>query len=115
MFKIFIAVLLGVIVGGVLLKFWREIFAVVISICIIAFSIVLSIITLPIRIIMSFGSDDKKLVREYDRIFFEAKDKKQIKACNKRIKRIETILKRRKDKEMEKSFIKMLNKAKWAI
>ncbi len=115
MFKIFIAALLGVIVGWILLKFWREIFAVIISICIIAFSIVLSIVTFPVRIIMSFGSDEKKLVREYDKIFFEARNKKQIKACNKRIKRIETILKRHKDKKQEKDMIEMLNKAKWTI
>lgn len=118
MLQIFVTVVLAVIAGGILLKFWKEILGVIVLIISVSLYVVLSILELPIKIIMAFFPNmqsEKRIIRAYDKIFFEARNMKEVVRISRKIQKIHTFLKKQEEKKQNKKVIRVLNDAKWVL
>lgn len=117
--QIFLVVLLAVIVGGLVLKFGVINTLKVLSIIpIIIFSIILDILLLPITVFKLLKSDanlQKKIVRIYDKVFFEVSSSKKLRNNMKRIHLFEIKLNLSKQKKKEKEISKILKEARWLL
>lgn len=122
MLEIFITVVAAVVVGGILLKFWRPILACTLTLGVLVISLVISIplfiLSLPVRIFMACVSDEKleeTMVRTYDEMLHEASSPEDLAKGRKTIKRIQVTLKQRKEKKNDKHVENMLEEAKWVL
>ena len=122
MLEIFITVVAAVIVGAILVKFWRPILAYTLALVVLIISLVICIpfyIFRPlIRLYMVCVSDEtleEHMTRTYDKMFHEASSKAEITQCQKSIKNILVILKKRKEKKDEKQVENMLEEFKWVL
>ena len=122
MLEIFITVVAAVVVGGILLKFWRPILAFMLTSVLLVVSLViyipLYIISLPAKLFVACVSDEKMeetIVRTYDDMLYEASSKEELAKGRKTIKRLQTILHQRKEKRNDKWVENMLEEAKWVL
>lgn len=118
MLKIFITVVLAVFVGGILVKYWKEILSLIAMVIAIVLAIVVGIIVLPLDIVTSNISDDtleKMRIRNYDRIFYEVSSIKHVKKYEKKIRNYTKTLQARKEERQEKEVKKILKEAKWLL
>ena len=122
MLEKFLIAVAAVIVGAILVKFWRPILTYTLALFIIvifgAIAIPLYILSLPLRLYWVFASDEtleEQLTRTYDKMFHEAYTTKELDRCQKHIKSILIILKKRKEKKLDKQVENMLEEAKWVL
>lgn len=115
MIEIFIAVALGIVLGVILYKYGKDIILFPI---IFVLYLILTILSIPGRIILFFTSNQKieqRLLREYDRIFFEAESMKMVERIRKKIVKLELIFHNNTITKHDKETVKWLNEAKWLI
>lgn len=118
MLKIFITVVIAVFVGGILLKYWKGIFNIVASVILTFLLGILLVLDIPFRIIRVFMPScncERKLIREYDRVFCELNGMKAVSRANRNIKNIESTLTKQIEKRKNRELMKLLNEAKWVI
>ena len=116
MLEIFFILLAAVVFGGILLKFWRYILAIIILVIYFVISIPLYILielsTILCMACMSEEELEEKIVRSYDKMLHEASSKEELARCRKTIKRIQVILQHRKETQNDKHLEDMLEEAK---
>lgn len=122
--QFFLIVVLAVVVGGMVLKFWRYIVGTIvmlIAIIISVIGVILAILLSPIDIILKFcGYYDEerlqvKIVKQYDSIFYSNTSKRML---GKRLKRLSILQKRLhqvQEKKKDKEIKKILKKCKWIL
>ena len=122
MLEIFITVVAAVVVGAILVKFWRPILVFTLTSVVIVFALVISIpvyiIKLPAMLFLATVSDEKleeSIVRKYDQMFYEASSKEELSKCRKDIKTFLDILKHRHEKKKDKQTENLLEEAKWVL
>lgn len=114
MLEIFIAVVAGIIVGAIILKYWREALVVLVAII----TIILSILLLPVSIARAFCSEDgltNKLLTKYDKLFYYSDNMNWIKKARMDILKMERACMERKKQKDEKEVLKFLEAVKWVI
>lgn len=135
MLEIFIIVLaaftLGVVLGGVILKYWEQIsYSIFMAFCFFIISpimyfidvlryILLYILVLPLFCLLLMCITDEKIeeliVRYYDKMLHETSSPKKL-AKNRRVIRAwEKILQQRKETEYDKQVENILEEAKWVL
>lgn len=122
MLEIFITVVAAVVVGGILVKFWRPIlgYTLGITMFVLAFVILIPmfILSLPVRLYMVCISEEKleeKMVRSYDKMLHEASNQEELAKCRRTIKWVQSILQQRKEKRDNKHVENLLEEAKWVL
>lgn len=122
--EIFIAVLLAVVIGGIIVKYFGKkllnILLFILLIPVFIFLILLGIVITPFEIIftkfiLTQENCQKNIVRNYDQIFYEANSKKKVKQALKRIDKYNEHLKKMEEKRREKETVKFLESVKWAL
>ena len=122
MFETFITVVAAVIVGAILVKFWRPILACTLYVLVFVITLVIAIpmyiIKIPAMLFLGTVSDEKleeSIVRRYDKMFHEASSKEELSKCRKDIKNFQAILKQRNEKKKDKQTESLLEEAKWVL
>lgn len=118
MLELFLTIVAAILVGAMLSKFWREILTGIVVVFSIFFSVVLYILTIPLRIIAAVVSrftSEEQLIKQYDKIFFEADSMYEVAIINRKVKNIQLILKQKAEREKNKELMKQLDEAKWVL
>lgn len=121
LWKIFLVVLLAVLFAVLLVKFWRLILSAIVALIAIIIAIILDILFMPIRIVLKISgyySEEKlrrKIVEQYDNIFFRVNSQKELIRIMKKIKNLEGSLWRVEEKKRDKEIKKILKECKWAL
>ena len=122
MLEIFLTVVAAVIVGAIIVKFWRPILtctlALVILVIYLVIFIPMLILSFPLRLYWVCASDEtleEHITRTYDKMLHEAYSKEEMSRCQKRIKSILIILKKREEKKRDKQVKNMLEESKWVL
>ena len=122
MLEIFITVVAAVVVGGIILKFWRQIMDCLIAVITIVIALVIAI---PMYIIILFAkliqahmseeSLEETILRTYDEMFNVASTQKEIEKGMRTIKWAQNILWQREEKKQDKVVENLLEEAKWIL
>ncbi len=118
MFQIFITVVIAVLVGGLLLKYWEKILGIISAILAIVFLVAVYIIELPFKLIAACiprTNLETKLVRMYDYLLSVESNIKSVRKMHKKIEQYEKYLREQKQEEKYKEGVKLLKEAKWVI
>lgn len=119
--KIFLVVVLAVLVAAIIIKFWREIFNSTVVVVAIVLGIVLTIILLPIDIALNccgYYSEERlqrKIIEQYDAMFFSTRSKKDLKKRMNKVRKLERTLQEVKGKKKDREIEKMLDECKWTL
>ena len=107
--KYVIALCIGILIGNALRrvfeKHWMDILIGIIYVVMFVIITPLYIITLPIRIFNAISYacvTESKIIREYDRIFYEASSMEKVAKINRKIVRFQKTLEQRLNKRREK-------------
>lgn len=121
LWKIFLIVVLAILTVALILKFWRNILNVFILVGAAFISIILIVLLLPIDIVLKccgYYSEERlqrKIVEQYDAIFFSVTSRKDLQRKIKAITKFEKTFYLIKEKKREKEIKKMLNECKWTL
>ena len=122
MLEIFITVVAAVVVGGIILEFWRPILVFTITSVVVIISLIIHIpmfiIVLLEDLSMSRTSNEEleeMIVQCYDKMLHEASSKEELSKKRNTIAVLQTILERRKNKRDDKQVEKMLEEVKWVL
>lgn len=121
LWKIFLIVVLAILTAALILKFWRNILNVFILVGAAFISIILIVLLLPIDIVLKccgYYSEERlqrKIVEQYDAIFFSVTSRKDLQRKIKAITKFEKTFYLIKEKKREKEIKKMLNECKWTL
>jgi len=122
MFEIFITVVAAIVVGAIVVKFWRPILKGILIFLVIVFSLIILIpmyiLSIPVRIYTSCVSDEKlqeNIVCSYDHMFYEASGQEELTKDWKKIKWAGAVLKQREEKKFNKWVKNLLEEAKWVL
>ena len=122
MLEIFITVVAAVVAGGIILKFWRQILVFILSLVIIAISLVICIPLYICRFIANlflgcFSNEtlEEKITQTYDVMLHVASKPQELAKGQQTIRRLLTILKKREEKKNDKYVEDMLEEAKWVL
>lgn len=113
--KLLGVIIVGLVLGLVIAKYRKEILAGVVCTISVIILIPLYIISSPLRLFGAYGTWQTKIIREYDRAFFEADNMKKVCKINRKIKRIKMALDEREKKKKAKETQEMLEEAMWVI
>lgn len=120
--KYVIALCIGILIGNVLRRFfekhWMDIFIGIMYVAMFVLIAPLYVITFPIRVFNTIRNNyvtEKKVIREYDRIFFEAGTMEKVSKINRRIEKFQSVLEKKAKKQKEKEAKKTLTDAKWLL
>ena len=122
MLEIFITVVAAVVVGGIILEFWRPILVFTITSVVVIISLIIHIpmfiIVLLEDLSIARTSDEEleeMIVQCYDKMLHEASSKEELSKKRNTIAGLQTILQRRKKKRDDKQVAKMLEEVKWVL
>ena len=122
MLEIFITVVAAIVVGAILVKFWRPILGYTLTFIMFVLAIIILIpmfiLSLPVRLYTVCVSEEKleeKVVRSYDWMLHEASTQEELEKGRRTIKWAQSILRQRKEKRQEKFVKKLLEEAKWVL
>lgn len=122
MLEIFITVVVAVVAGGIILKFWRQILVFILSLVIIAISLVICMPLYICRLIENlflgcFSNEtlEEKITQAYDVMLHVASKPEELAKGQQTIRRLLTILKKREEKKNDKHVEDMLEEAKWVL
>lgn len=108
LWKIFLIVVLAILTAALILKFWRNILNVFILVSAAFISIILIVLLLPIDIVLKccgYYSEERlqrKIVEQYDEIFFSVTSRKDLQRKIKSITKFEKtfyLIKEKKEKK----------------
>lgn len=120
--KYIVALVIGILIGNALRrvfeKYWMDILIGILYVAMFVLLTPLYIITLPwiiINTIINVSTSERKIVREYDRIFYQANTMEEVRKINLKITRLSRVLKNRLNKQKAKTMKELLKDAKWVI
>lgn len=120
--KYVIALLIGILIGNLLRrlieKYWMDILIAILYVVMFVLIAPLYVITLPVRIINSItnaAASERKIVREYDRIFCEASTMEKVARINRKIRSVSRALEYKLKRKKEKEIKELLRETRWVI